>query len=587
MRTINTIDHVIHPENPGSPSFVGTYQHTIQVNGRERSFITYIPSDVRAASAGILVIPDKGVSAQEMINFSNWVELAETDEYKEKFVVYFLDGTETTWLEDPEDDMAYIHAVYMAARLRDKCIIHESKCYLLGYGSGGSVAQLAAMDYPAIYAGVASVNAPDADAELVAKIGDSPCLDLNGYEDSDWKYGYRKKDFFVPSWIINNEAIDTIAKQNIAKHWRKAGKTAEHGHMLRQDTMEFIRTIPADWTVNQEKEAFRVWVSQIPDADHAYGRKINRRLWSEFLRGVRRWMAEPGGDLRVTKDPVKDLGMDYHYEKIGGWMREYYVFVPESVRKNPNKKVPLVFAMHGYTCSGEIYAGNSEWYKVAKDNEFIAVFPSAAHGYLRFTRHNLQMIMENETELPAWNVFGATEPAPDELLFFAEMLKTISAEYPIDLNRVFATGHSMGSLMVQLLGMARPEMFAAIAPCSGVLFADADTIFVNKAEVINRKDIRVPVWMFGGEHEEWVMDHLPSLDNETGASIHLWWELNKMSGEKPQNFEQYRSDHGRWKDYVFEENGKPLIRYTWVEEMPHATMTEMSYRIWNEFFSKV
>ena len=29
-----------------------------------------------------------------------------------------------------------------------------------------------------------------------------------------------------------------------------------------------------------------------------------------------------------------------------------------------------------------------------------------------------------------------------------------------------------------------------------------------------------------------------------------------------------------------------MVNYTWVDYMPHATMTEMSFRIWEEFFSK-
>lgn len=29
-----------------------------------------------------------------------------------------------------------------------------------------------------------------------------------------------------------------------------------------------------------------------------------------------------------------------------------------------------------------------------------------------------------------------------------------------------------------------------------------------------------------------------------------------------------------------------MVCYTWVGYMPHATMTEMSFRIWEEFFSK-
>ena len=55
-------------------------------------------------------------------------------------------------------------------------------------------------------------------------------------------------------------------------------------------------------------------------------------------------------------------------------------YIPQSVRQNPEKKVPLVLAMHGYTCTGEIYAGNSGWYDVADKHGFIVVFPSALHA---------------------------------------------------------------------------------------------------------------------------------------------------------------------------------------------------------------
>ena len=70
-------------------------------------------------------------------------------------------------------------------------------------------------------------------------------------------------------------------------------------------------------------------------------------------------MSEPGGSLRLTQDPVRDLGMEYRYEPVDGWMREWYVYIPQRVRQHPEKKVPLVFAVHGYSCTGEIYAGNS------------------------------------------------------------------------------------------------------------------------------------------------------------------------------------------------------------------------------------
>ncbi len=584
-RTANKIDHTIYKEHPKSPTHVGTYENQVCINGKIRRYITYIPSDALAACAGIFIIPKSGISAEDMLENSDWVTLAETDERKEKFIIHILESDGKWNIENPQEDLDYVHAVYTSARLRDRCIIHESKCYLAGYGDGGAIAQLSAVDCPTIYAGVVSVGAPEISALYIEEKGNEPCLDLNGYEDPNWTYGYRKKDFFVPSWIISDETLEKTGNSSLASYWRCSGELCETPHMLRPDTMEYIREKPAKWTVNQDTRAFRLWVSCILNADIEYGSNINRRLWTEFLYGVRRWMAEPGGDLRLTEDPVTDLDMEYHFEDIDGWMREYYVYIPRAVRENPKKAVPLVFALHGYTCSGETYAGNSGWHRVAEENGFIAVFPSAVHGHLRFTRHNIEMILDNETELPAWNVFDEVSPAPDEIRFFEAMLDRISRSYSVDKSRIFATGHSMGSLMVQLLGMARPELFAAIAPCSGVMFANADKIFPQKEEVKNRKQIKLPIWMFGGENEEWIMDAVPLCTNETGQTIHMWWDLNKRTSDKPVDFEAYRTDNGRWKDYVFEEEGEAPIRYTWVEEMPHATMPEMSYRIWEEFFA--
>lgn len=61
-----------------------------------------------------------------------------------------------------------------------------------------------------------------------------------------------------------------------------------------------------------------------------------------------------------------------------------------------------------------------------------------------------------------------------------------------------------------------------------------------------------------------------------------------MPGSPPEDFSggwHIRAE--RWNDLVYEKNGLPMIRYTWVEAMPHATMSEMSYRISVEFFSRL
>ena len=164
--------------------------------------------------------------------------------------------------------------------------------------------------------------------------------------------------------------------------------------------------------------------------------------------------------------------MDYHYEDVDGWKREWYVYVPESVRADlaakgaDARKVPLVLAMHGYTCNGEIYAGNSGWWEVTDKYGFIVVHPSALYAHVNMPEQGL---MPEYALFPAWNIFQEDD-RPDELSFFNQLVDRTIADYPVDKDHIFATGHSWGSLMTQMLGLGMTDRLTAIAPCSGVFF---------------------------------------------------------------------------------------------------------------------
>ena len=106
-------------------------------------------------------------------------------------------------------------------------------------------------------------------------------------------------------------------------------------------------------------------------------------------------------------------------------------------------------------------------------------------------------------------------------------------------------------------------------------------------EIVSRKDVPVPIWMFGGEQEAWLLPNKPTADNETGNSLRIWRGINHMMPEMPDDFSTGWTVHGRWNDLTYRRgDGAPMVNFTWVDYMPHATMTEMSFRIWEEFFSK-
>ena len=579
----------IDPKNPLKPLYQGTFEHTVTVGNRQRRYLVYIPDGARPSTAGVFVLPENGKTADDTWRESWWRIIADTEETKEKLIVFFLEPENGKWDVDesygkPDGDAAYINAVHLACEERFKFCVHESKFYLTGCREGGVLANMAVMSNPAVWAGVVTVGGSAVPEQYRKAAADDFCTNLHGFIDETHRKGIKKGEIPVPTWVIDDPDSPFGTDNGTATYWRAACGITESGHLIAPDTTEYIRTEEAPYTPDQEKEAFRICTSTIKGASANYANPLLRRIWKDFLYRQRRWESGPGGDLRVTRDPVADLGMEYHYEEIGGWMREWYVYVPQQVKENPDHPVPLVFAMHGYTCSGEIYTGNSDWYKVADKHGFIVVHPTATPGQMMLSN---QACNPDNVPLPAWNFMHNAQGGPDELQFFRTLLNKVSADHSVDRTRVYVTGHSHGSVMTQVLAMTMTDVFAAAAPCSGILFQMPDMNIRELPEIVQRKDVQIPVWMFGGEQEPWLLPTVPDNENETGDSIRIWRGINHLEPALPQDWSEGWTADGRWHDLSYtREDGTPMVRYTWIDYMPHATMTEMSFRIWEEFFSK-
>ena len=140
--------------------------------------------------------------------------------------------------------------------------------------------------------------------------------------------------------------------------------------------------------------------------------------------------------------------------------------------------------------------------------------------------------------------------------------------------------------MTQALALGMPELFAAAAPCSGVIFDFAFDLFTALPE-LHAKQVPIPVWMFAGSEEGWLLEQTPTPENTTGKTLSIWHRRNRMPGTAEEHFhDKRRCYRDRWHDLVYQDRqGRPMLKYTTVDDMPHATTPEMSYRIWDEFFS--
>lgn len=275
-----TVRTYIDPMNPYKTMYVGKHTETVKLdNGETRTFTSYVPEGARESNAGIFILPDQGKNS-----FDAWKKLADNTDtqaideewtkQQEKFIVVYLDSlTYGESEKEREADIDYVNKVYAAASGRTMYCIHEAKNYMVGYGEGGTIAQMAAMDQTAVWAGLATVGAGDVDEAWIETNGKEMASSLNGYNDqsnSTRKSEIQKSTLPLPVWIIND---NTKTDEATLQYWLTANKIGEDEHSTGSDAVtKYVRT--KDWQDNadtgdyetrygdnRDKEAYRVWVS--------------------------------------------------------------------------------------------------------------------------------------------------------------------------------------------------------------------------------------------------------------------------------------------------------------------------------------
>jgi len=145
-----------------------------------------------------------------------------------------------------------------------------------------------------------------------------------------------------------------------------------------------------------------------------------------------------------------------------GVARSYVVRAPRGLTRG-DAAVPVVLVLHG----GGGNAANAEkmtgFTELVERERIIVVYPE---GTARRPR----------VPLLTWNAGHccghAMERQVNDVGFISALLDTLSAHYPVDPTRVYATGMSNGAMMSHRLGRELSPRLAAIAPVVGALFGD-------------------------------------------------------------------------------------------------------------------
>jgi pimeloyl-ACP methyl ester carboxylesterase len=142
---------------------------------------------------------------------------------------------------------------------------------------------------------------------------------------------------------------------------------------------------------------------------------------------------EDGLSLRVRKE--EESYKITFISQIDNSCQYYAVLPPKDY--DPQKKYALIFTLHG---AGVEASGQVDAYK-QKDWAFVV----APTNRRRFGFD--------------WQDWGRLDAL--------EVLDQVKKSFPIDTNRVYLTGHSMGGHGVWHIGLAHPDLFAAAAPEAG------------------------------------------------------------------------------------------------------------------------
>ena len=193
---------------------------------------------------------------------------------------------------------------------------------------------------------------------------------------------------------------------------------------------------------------------------------------------------------------------------------------------------PLLLCFHGGGDSAMHIAQVSEWYKVAKDHDFLLI---CVENHLNST---------------------ATE--------MMDLLDHLYERYDIDRTRIYASGFSMGGCKSWDLYQEYPQIFAGLAPMDAT-FDVGCNLYGNKVEGEINSDMTVPIFYAGGE-----VTPLPELPFQAQKCIDRMAYVLKVN-KAVKEYSVDLNDKENWENPIWGMNGDREEKF--FDENRNATLT--------------
>jgi S-formylglutathione hydrolase len=208
-------------------------------------------------------------------------------------------------------------------------------------------------------------------------------------------------------------------------------------------------------------------------------------------RGAAQRPANGNNLIRPLADLEKDLKgklekIKVHGDSLEGNLegdsldRDVFVYLPPSYDREPNRRYPVVYTLHGYGLHATQWVGFANFGALEKDlatgtaKEMILVSPDA------FSLHNGSFYSNSKTT-GDWETFLAVE-----------LVNYIDSHYRTIPNRMSRglVGHSMGGYGTFRIGMKHPEIFSSLFSMSACCMLDTGeaTPAMTQLESIKTKE---------------------------------------------------------------------------------------------------
>jgi len=200
------------------------------------------------------------------------------------------------------------------------------------------------------------------------------------------------------------------------------------------------------------------------------------------------------------------LAQDINAEIMsGGIQRSFIIHFPNG-QVEPD--LPVVLILHGDGGTGQGIKGYSGFDSVSDIENFIAVYPNST----------------NQLGNGIWNkeVNGNPNDGPDDVLFISDIIDYMCENYGVNLNKVYATGHSGGAFMSYHLAVALSDKIAAIAPIAGNMYGDND--FISNY-LTGGSFVKIPIYHLHGDNDNTVSYPDPNHQPDDWGE----WPLNGFS----------------------------------------------------------